>query len=307
MADFATFVTTVYVFVDRLAPELPAEPPRVGRPAALTRSEVLTLALVAQLGRFSSERDFYRFASHCLRPLFPGLPDRSQLHRAFKRVQPVLVELGHRWAAALEARSVPYEVIDGTALPLRTNGRRGGVITDFTARGKSTRLGWVIGCRLLVTTTPTGIITGTAVAPANAHDSTLAETFFHQRALPDPATAMVGAPASGRYLGDSGFAGRIQRARWAAVYAAVVEAPPQANQAEHWPRPQRRWHARARQIVETVIGRLLQGMRLERERPRTLLGLLTRLAAKVALHNCCILWNRQCGQPDLAFESVIGW
>ena len=130
MADFATFVTTVYVFVDRLAPELPPEPRRFGRPPALTRSEVLTLALIAQLGRFASERDFYRFAAQCLRPLFPGLPHRSQLHRAFKRQQPVLVALGHRWAAALEAHSVPYEVIDATALPLRTNGRRGGVIIE---------------------------------------------------------------------------------------------------------------------------------------------------------------------------------
>ena len=118
---------------------------------------------------------------------------------------------------------------------------------------------------------------------------------------------MVGAPASGRYLGDAGFAGRLQRGRWAAWYAAIVDAPPKADQVERWTRAQRRWHARARQIVETVIGRLLRGMRLERERPRTLLGLLTRLAAKVALHNCCILWNRQEGRPDLAFESVIGW
>nr|MBA3416961.1 IS982 family transposase [Chloroflexia bacterium] len=60
-------------------------------------------------------------------------------------------------------------------------------------------------------------------------------------------------------------------------------------------------------VVETVFRRLLQGFRLERERPRTLAGLLTRAAAAVALHNALIRWNRREGRPDLALEEVVGW
>ena len=42
---------------------------------------MITLALFARWGRFSSERDFYRYAGARLRDAFPTLPDRSQFNR----------------------------------------------------------------------------------------------------------------------------------------------------------------------------------------------------------------------------------
>jgi hypothetical protein len=313
MTDFETFVITVYVLVDTTVRQLDGRPARHrGRPPALTCSELLTLALLCQLGRFRSERDFARFAAQRLRAFFPRLPDRSQLHRGMRRLQPLLVTLGTSWAADLGGQAVPYELLDGTAIVLRANNRRGGPITpftDFTERGKSTRLGWFVGCRLLLAPTPSGVITGMALAPGNTHDSRLAATFFAQRAAPTSATAMVGRPASGRYLADSAFAGQALQHDWATRDAAHVDAPPNpdAAPARQWSRAHRRWHAGARQIIETVFHRLFHGLGLDRDRPHTLLGLLTRLAAKIALHNACVRWNRQQGRPDLAFESVIGW
>ena len=53
---------------------------RPGRPALLSASEVLTLAILAQWPRFRSERDFWRFASSHLRPTdqrFPGPTETS--------------------------------------------------------------------------------------------------------------------------------------------------------------------------------------------------------------------------------------
>ena len=66
-------------------------------------------------------------------------------------------------------------------------------------------------------------------------------------------------------------------------------------------------HARKRQMIETVFQRLLEGLRLARDRPRTEQGFTARLAAKCALANGLILWNRTEHRPDLAFASVIGW
>ena len=50
-----------------------------GRPALLSESEVLTLAILAQWPRFRSERDFWRFAHAHLRSYFPTLCSQSQL------------------------------------------------------------------------------------------------------------------------------------------------------------------------------------------------------------------------------------
>lgn len=309
MADFETFVIAVYVMVDEFQQtQLPPEPRRRGRRPGLCRSELMTLALISQPDRFASERAFARFAGRHLRALFPGLPDRTQLNRLLRRQQAALETFGRWLARHLGALTAPYEVLDTTAVPIRNTKRRGvGVLPEAAARGWSLRLGWFTGFRLLLTCTPEGVITGFGLAAGNEQDRTLAEPFFAQRAVPEQTVRSVGRAASGIYLADTGFAGRKARAHWVEWYDAHVYAPPQPDSAERWPRALRGSHTAARQIIETVIQRLHQPFRLERDRPRTLGGLMTRLAAKVALHNGLIAWNRQAGRPDLALAEVIGW
>jgi hypothetical protein len=59
-------------------------PPRrePGSEASLSDSKVVTLAIVARWGRFSSERELYRYAEARLLEAFPTLPDRSQFNRS---------------------------------------------------------------------------------------------------------------------------------------------------------------------------------------------------------------------------------
>ncbi len=104
-----------------------------------------------------------------------------------------------------------------------------------------------------------------------------------------------------------GFSGKDCQARWLAQYdAAVISSPPTHAKAV-WPKNGRRALARIRQIIESVFRRLLHDVRLEHERPHTLGGFLTRLAAKIGLHHTCLWLNRQHGQPDLALAGFIDW
>ena len=78
--DLDSFLVSLYVLVDdwwKL--EHASQPPKTGRPALLSDSEVITLAILAQWPRFRSERDFWRFASSHLRPYFPTLCSQGQL------------------------------------------------------------------------------------------------------------------------------------------------------------------------------------------------------------------------------------
>ena len=85
MVDIDTFLTILYVMVDDFFKSHPASEHRPGPSASLTCSEVVTLTLFGQWCRFTSERDFYRYAQDHLRDAFPDLPDRTQFNRLMRR------------------------------------------------------------------------------------------------------------------------------------------------------------------------------------------------------------------------------
>ena len=119
---------------------------------------MITLALFARWGRFSSERDFYRYAGARLRDAFPTLPDRS-----FNRL------VRSTWASwRLSSRTWrPFRRT--TKVSLRSTGqlrdahrdakRRGhGWLAGCADIGWSNSLGWYEGFRLLTAVDPTGVI-----------------------------------------------------------------------------------------------------------------------------------------------------
>jgi len=327
MLDTDTFVTALYVTVDETC-KMCGIPPRAlphhrGPAPALAPSEVITLALVAQWGRFASERGFYRVATTTLRAAFPCLPDRTRYNRLLRAHRDAITHVGQTLGALLVQTREPdalYEVLDTTAVPTR-NFKRGGSARSWlagqAALGHSTRLGWFEGLRLLAAVTPQGVLTGFGVGPGNAKEQALTEVFLAARADARLATALpsVGqharASAPGCYVADAGFHGQAAHARWAARYAAQVVTPPGGNwlrtSRERWPRAWRRWLSRHRQIVETVFERLLFTCRLSRERPHTLAGFTARLAATAALYNACLTLNHQLGRPLLAFADLVAW
>ena len=309
MLDPETVLTELYVLIDEFCKaRLPAEG-RPGPPAALDRSEVLTLAVFGQWARFPSEAAFYRWARKHLRAAFPGLPSRPQLNRQIRRHGDALAAFALHLGRALAADDDrAYEAIDGTGVRVRNAKRRGaGWLCGLADIGKCTRLGWYEGLRLLLAVTPRGAVTGWGAGPASTNDRGLAETFFAARARPDPRLPSAGRPVSDRYVADMGFSGQTCQARWARDYGAVVVSAPQTGSKRAWPKPWRTWLAGIRQVVETVTERLLEAFRLDHERPHDLSGFHARVAAKVGLHNACVWLNRELGRPDLAFADLIDW
>jgi hypothetical protein len=307
MCDPETFLVELYVVVDEFCKDAPP----TGRPGpapSLGQSEVLTLAIVGQWARFRSERDFYRYADARLRPYFPRLPSRPQLNRLVRTQQPALTGFALWLAQRLGAATAIYEVLDGTAVPTRNAKRRGhGWLVGLADVGKCLRRGWIYGFRLLVCTTPAGIVTGWGVGSASTNDRALAETLFAARTRPQPRLPSVGRPASSVYVADAGFAGQDCTARWVAGYQTHLVAPPLERAEPTWTAREQRWLAGRRQIVESVIARLQQRFGLDGERPHSLDGFLARLAAKMGLHNVCLWLNRQHDQPALALVGLLGW
>jgi hypothetical protein len=166
---------------------LSERPCRPGPEASLSDSEVITLTIFARWSRFTSERDFYRYASCHLRKAFPTLPDRSQFNRLVRFYADLIEEMALHLAKAMEAWECPYEALDSSAMPVRDAKRRGeGWLAGYADIGWSNSLGWYEGFRLLVATGPTGVITGFGFCAASATDQQVAETFFAMRHRPNP-------------------------------------------------------------------------------------------------------------------------
>ena len=308
MVDTDTFLTTLYVRVDDLCKtSLPPES-HPGPQAALSRSEIVTLALFGQWQGFGSERGFYRYAHRHLRAAFPTLPSREQFNRHVRQQHEALVACFLHLVQLLAAQRCPYEALDSSGIPTRDAKRRGvGWLPGLADIGWSNRLGCYEGFHLLLAVNPTGVITGLGFGAASTKDQPLAETFFALRRSPHPGLASVGAPAAGPYVVDKGFEGHVNQETWGRAYGAHVICPPKRNSRSPWPKQLRRWLAGVRQIVETVYEKLWHTFRLDRERPHDLGGFQVRLAAKIALHNFCIWLNVQLGRPQLAFTDLVDW
>ena len=227
MIDIDDFITTLFVLVDDFCEEEPS-PPKPGPDCKFSESEAMTLLIFSQWSRFLSERDFYRFAYKELRGAFPDLPSRPQLNRQWRSLHDKVCAFFTYLADALDAPEALYEALDATAVVTRNAKRRGGGwLVGEADIGYSNRLGWFEGFKLLLATTPEGVITGFGLSPASAKDQPMAETFFYLRANPDPRVASIGETACGQYYPvDKGFEGPKNHERWRKAYRAYVICPP---------------------------------------------------------------------------------
>jgi hypothetical protein len=268
------------------AQEMPV-PRRRGRPAVLSESEVLTLALVAQWPRWRSERDFWRFARVHLRSYFPALGSQSQLNRRVRAAEPALRTLQATLAAQLDGAEAVYHVLDTTLIPVlvRVRSCRHGLFAGQASFGWCvSKTEWVYGFKVALSVTPTGVITAFGLAPAACDERPIGD-------------ALIAADRHDAYLADKGYASVPWEHHWQATYGAVVAATPIRTARRAWPAAVCRWAAGHRQVIEQVIAQLKDFFALESHRAKTLGGLLARLAAKVTAFTAAEWLNRQSARP----------
>jgi Transposase DDE domain len=286
--DLDSFLVSLYVLVDdwwKL--DRSSKPPKIGRPALLTDSEVLTLAILAQWPRFRSERDFWRFASSHLRSYFPTLCSQSQFNRRVRALEPELRALQLAFARELACPSALYRVVDTTLVPamVRVRASRKGLFCGQASFGRSaSKTEWVYGFKVALVVDPEGVVSAFGLAPAASDERPIGD-------------ALIASDRYDAYLADKGFTGVEWERRWMEVYGALVAAAPKNNSRRAWTKADRRWASGKRQIIEGVIGQLKDFFALERQRAKTLGGLLRRLAAKIAAYTCAQQINDSLGRP----------
>src|ERR687897_2246178 len=286
--DLDSFLVSLYVLVDDWWKANRSSALReAGRPASLSESEVLTLAILAQWPRFRSERDFWRFAWAHLRTYFPKLCSQSQFNRRVRVLEPEMRALQLAFAGELAEPSAVYRVMDTTLLPaiVRVRASRKGLFCGQATFGRSaSKTEWVYGFKVALLVDPGGVITAFFLAAASSDERPIAD-------------ALVAGDRHEAYLADKGFTGVEWERRWLEEYGALVAATPYDDSRRAWPKADRRWAAGKRQIIEGVICQLKDFFCVERHRAKTLGGLLARLTAKVAAYTCAQRVNASLGRP----------
>jgi hypothetical protein len=218
MMDLDSFLVSLYVYIDEWWKALhsPTAPRKPGRPALLSESEVLTLAILAQWPRFRSERDFWRFASSHLRPYFPALCSQSQLNRRVRALEPELRALQRAFAEDLTEPSALYRVMDTTLVPaiVRVRASRKGLFAGQASFGRSaSKTEWVYGFKVALVVDPAGVITAFGLAEAASDERPIAD-------------ALIASDRYDAYLAEKGFTGIEWERRWLQEYGALVAATP---------------------------------------------------------------------------------
>jgi hypothetical protein len=327
-----TILVTLYTTVDDwyIAYAAPHKPVRPGVKPTLSDSEVITLGLLQQASG-KPEGAFLAFVRTYWSAYFPHLVDRTDFNRRLRDLCGVMMYLTPCVARALGAETAVYQALDSVPVPLmsRTRGERHrtfGCDADIGVGGPDKA--WYYGCKLLLSVTDDGLITGFAVAPAATDDRWVAEAFLCWRQDPQgtpwqaqdlPPThkrggkrrgptgpiagrRSVGEPCLAPYLADLGFASDVWGGHWLWDYAALVLTK------EHYTSAQapalKRELCGWRQVVETVNGQLVDVFHLHLPGARSRWGLLTRLAAKVLAVNIGEQINRLLGRPTFALASL---
>jgi hypothetical protein len=197
-------------------------------------------------------------------------------------------------AVALADGSEVYRVIDTTLIPaiVRVRACRKGLFAGQAAFGRSvSKTEWVYRFKVGLAVSPKGVVTAFDLYSANCDERPIG-------------AFLVSSEGHDAYAADKGFSSVVWERRWLEEYGARVAAP-QESAKRAWPGIVRRWAASKRQLIEGVIWQLKDHFGLERHRAKTLNGLLTRLAGKVAAYTCGQLLNARLGRPVRHFASLL--
>ncbi len=257
--------------------------PRGGRYASLKElsdSEILALALFQQLRGIESEHSFLREASRFFSHLFPGIVGYrpSSFHRRVRKLRRYFEPLRREILPELVGEPETM-VIDSTLLsvlhPRQVSQSAAGFEGASWVRWGSFS---VYGVKLHLICATNRVPISYELTPANAADVSLTEELL--------AEAGLGGEVARRLLGDLAYRSERLEEELAEAGIALVTSEASARRRG------------VRQQVEICFSSLKRVFGLGETLATSLVGLVTRIAAKMAAYTYAFLVNRALGRPQ---------
>jgi len=269
-----------------------------GKPGAkpeFSDSEVITLLLAMDFIPFPSETQFLGFMRANYLALFPRLIDQSQFNRRARALRLLVEELRRTWLVQLGVFHHTRFLSDTKPVPV-VGVKRSNRHSDFAGSASyghcPSRNMKYFGYKLVAITTFSGIPVVYELVPAHTDEREAAEAVL---------TYLRGC----QIIGDKGFIGMDWQAQVHAWTQNQIWTPKRSNQYQQNPKALDRWLNSVRERIEGVFHELTNtGRDLEGLLAKTLVGLCTRVIAKMASHALKHVLNIQFGIKVQTFEMT---
>lgn len=293
--DFPTLLTIMYVLVDDWyklhAPRLLKG--KVGAKPLFSDAEVITLMLAMDFLSFESETQFLSFMRANYLELFPKLCDQSQFNRRSRSLRLIVEQLRRAWLKELGATQDLFLLMDTKPVPVvgyKRNKKR----SDFRQSAGygycSARHFHYFGYKFVAVTTFSGLPVVFEMVAANTDERAAAEEVLCRLRSCD-------------IFGDKGFIGAEWQQEVKVQSGNRVWTQKRVNQKE----PNPAWFDRLlNQVRERIEGSFNElqntGRNLERMLAKTVIGLTTRVIAKVTSYTLKQLLRNSFGLDVQTFQ-----
>jgi hypothetical protein len=292
-ADVDTLATALYVRIDELlkaSPERAPWRPKIGITPKISDAELITLAVMAALLRFTSEARWLRYARAHLRHLFRYLPQQPGYNKRLRALAATIEWLITALARDTSLWTDDVWVVDSTPVECgrsRETTRRSDLAgyAEYGYCASHSRFFW--GLRLHLIATLHGLPIGFALTGAKADERQVMLSVL----AADP--ALVAHREGQIVIADKNYYGREFETL---LRDAGLELLRPARQGEP-PRPGERFFRPLRQTIESIFDTVKGQLDLEAHGGHTLTGVAVRVYQRLLALTAAIWHNDHTGQP----------
>lgn len=249
-----------------------------GKPGAkpeFTDSEVITLMLAQDFIPYPSETQYLGHIRANYLALFPKLLDQSQFNRRARALRLIVEELRRYWIIQKGWHLENRFLLDTKPIPVvgyKRNKRHSQFAGNANYGFCASRNLHYFGYKLVVITSLSGIPMVYDLVPANADERQAAETVIDHFSFCD-------------IFADKGFLGLKWQTQIFEQTNNLIWTPRRSNQSYQNDRKLDRWLSSVRERIEGVFHEIQNtGRNIERLLAKTVLGLCTRIIAKMTSH-----------------------
>ena len=268
---------------------------RPGQKPEFRDSEVMSIMLAMDFIPFPSERQFVEYVRANYLALFPKLLDQSQFNRRARAVAPLLEEFRQHWLLRLGATMTNSGLLDTKPVPV-VGYRRSKKHSDFYGSATygycASKKMHYFGYKLVAISTLEGLPLLYDLVPANTDERKAAETLLDK-------LSGFGLFADKGFLGEDWQADIRQRTR------NQIWTPKRKNQAKQQSKAFECWLNGLRLRIEGLFNEIQNiGKNLERLMAKTVVGLCTRIVAKMTSHLLKYILRYNFGIDVLTFSKI---